>query len=105
MFRERSKSVRQFDSFVTRERRRRQIVDLGIFNVKITKAQGIISVAFSVIIILWGSFLRDLPESLSWLESNIDPIIIGAIGTAGMVLLSLLFVVINKSKLNANTGE
>lgn len=77
---------------------------LGIFNVKITKTQGILSVAFSVLIILWGSFLRDLPENLSWLECTIDPIIIGAIGTAGMVILSLLFVVINKSKLSTNPG-
>ncbi len=77
---------------------------LGIFNVKITKTQGILSVAFSVLIILWGSFLRDLPENLSWLECTIDPIIIGAIGTAGMVILSFLFVVINKSKLSTNPG-
>jgi SSS family solute:Na+ symporter len=39
---------------------------LAIFNVKITKTQGIISVAFSIIIILWGSFLRNLPENLDW---------------------------------------
>ncbi|MDX2444942.1 MAG: sodium/solute symporter [Bacteroidales bacterium] len=77
---------------------------LGIFNVKITKTQGILSVAFSVLIILWGSFLRDLPENLSWLECTIDPIIIGAIGTAGMVILSFLFVIINKSKLSTNPG-
>ena len=71
---------------------------LGIFNVKITKTQGIISVAFSILIILWGSFFRHLPEKLNWMESSIDPIIIGAIGTTGMVVLALLFVVINKNK-------
>jgi len=38
---------------------------LGIFNVKITKTQGIISVAFSILIILWGSFFRHLPEKLN----------------------------------------
>jgi len=32
------------------------------------------------------------------MESSIDPIIIGAIGTTGMVVLALLFVVINKNK-------
>ena len=72
---------------------------LGIFNVKITKTQGIISVVFSILIILWGSFFRHLPEKLNWMESSIDPIIIGAFGTTGMVVLALLFVVINKNKL------
>jgi SSS family solute:Na+ symporter len=72
---------------------------LGIFNVKISKIQGFISVAFSILIIVWGSFLRDLPANMKWLESSIDPIIIGAVGTAGMVVLALLFVAMNKSRL------
>ena len=77
---------------------------LAIFNVKITKTQGIISVAFSIIIILWGSFLRNLPENLDWMESTIDPIIIGAIGTAGLMVLALLFVIVNKSKIGNNSS-
>lgn len=72
---------------------------LGIFNVKISKTQGMISVGFSILIIVWGSFLRDLPANLKWMESSIDPIIIGAIGTTGMVALALLFVIVNKGKL------
>ena len=69
---------------------------LGIFNVKIKKTQGIISVVFSILIIIWGSFLRDLPDNFAWLESKIDPIIIGAMSTLGLVLLALLFVMANK---------
>jgi SSS family solute:Na+ symporter len=69
---------------------------LGIFNVKITKVQGIISVIFSILIIIWGSFLRDLPDQYAWIESNIDPIIIGAMSTAGLLFLALVFVVANK---------
>ena len=69
---------------------------LGIFNVKIKQTQGIISVIFSILIIIWGSFLRDLPDQFAWLECNIDPIIIGAMSTLGLVLLSLLFVMVNK---------
>lgn len=69
---------------------------LGVFNVKITRLQGIISVLFSLLIIIWGSFLRDLPDQFAWIESKIDPIIIGAMSTAGLLLLALVFVVANK---------
>lgn len=71
---------------------------LAIFNVKISPKQGIISVIFSILIIVWGTFLRDLSPNFSWLECTIDPIIIGAVGTAGLISLALLFVVINKNK-------
>ncbi len=69
---------------------------LGIFNVKITRLQGIISVIFSLLIIIWGSFLRDLPDQFAWIESKIDPIIIGAMSTLGLLVLALVFVVANK---------
>ncbi len=71
---------------------------LAIFNVKINRKDGIISVIFSLLIIIWGTFLRDLPSNYSWLECTIDPIIIGALSTLGLVLLALLFVVFNKKK-------
>ncbi len=71
---------------------------LGIFRVKITQLQGIISVIFSLIIIIWGSFLRDLPDNIAWMECKIDPIIIGAMSTLGLVLLALFFVLVNKIK-------
>jgi len=69
---------------------------LGVFNVKITRLQGIISVIFSLLIIIWGSFLRDLPDQFAWIESKIDPIIIGAMSTLGLLTLALVFVLANK---------
>lgn len=71
---------------------------LAIFNVKITKLQGIVSVLFSIFIIVWGTFLRDLSAAYSWLECNIDPIIIGATSTAGLIGLALVFVLFNRRK-------
>lgn len=71
---------------------------LAIFNAKIKPWQGIVSVIFSVFIIIWGTFLRDLSPEYSWLECTIDPIIIGALATAGLILLALVFVAINKNK-------
>ncbi len=71
---------------------------LAIYNVKITKLQGILSVLFSILIIVWGTFLRNLPEPYSWLQCNLDPIIIGAASTAGLIGLALLFVIFNRKK-------
>lgn len=69
---------------------------LAIYNVKITKQQGILSVVFSILIILWGTFLRELPVPYHWLQCTLDPIIIGAMSTVGLIGLALLFVVLNK---------
>ncbi|MCD6200921.1 MAG: sodium/solute symporter [Bacteroidales bacterium] len=71
---------------------------LAIFNVRITLKQGLLSVAFSILIIVWGTFFRNLPVRMSWLECRMDPIIIGAAGTTGMVVMALLFVAFNRNK-------
>ncbi|MDT7828802.1 sodium/solute symporter [Pricia sp. S334] len=71
---------------------------LAIFNVKIKLLQGIISVVFSILIIIWGTFLRDLPSGYAWLECTLDPIIVGAVATAGLIALALVFVGFNKRK-------
>ncbi len=69
---------------------------LSIFNIKITQSQGISTVIFSIVIIIWGSFFRNLPDGYAWLECTVDPIIVGAMSTTGLVLLALLFVIVNK---------
>lgn len=71
---------------------------LALFNVKLTPAQGIISVVFSILIIVWGTFMRDLSPSLAWLECDLDAIIIGAVATAGLIVLALLFAMFNLKK-------
>ncbi|WP_339840055.1 sodium/solute symporter [uncultured Maribacter sp.] len=71
---------------------------LAIFNVKLKQSQGIISVVFSILIIIWGTFLRDLPENFKWLECTLDPIIVGAVATVGLIMLALVFVQFNKNK-------
>ncbi len=69
---------------------------LALFNARITPAQGIISVVFSILIIIWGTFLRELPPGYTWLECTLDPIIVGAVSTVGLLFLALGFVVLNK---------
>lgn len=70
---------------------------LAIFNVRPKPWQGIVSVLFSVLIIVWGTFFRNLPREYDWLECSIDPIIIGAIATGGLIALALLFAGMNKT--------
>lgn len=69
---------------------------LAIYNVKITRLQGMLSVLFSILVIIWGTFLRDLPIPYAWLECTIDPIIVGAVSTVALVGLALLFAIWNK---------
>lgn len=69
---------------------------LAIYNVKITKSQGILSVIFSILVIIWGTFLRDLPAGYSWLECTVDPILVGALSTVGLIGLALIFAIQNK---------
>ncbi|MGB5370400.1 MAG: sodium:solute symporter [Flavobacteriaceae bacterium] len=69
---------------------------MALYNVKISKLQGMLSVAFSIMIVVWGTFLRVLPEPYAWLECTMDPIIIGAASTTGLVCLALLFVLLNR---------
>jgi len=70
---------------------------LAVFNVKVTTTQGVVSTIFSVVIIIWGSFMRNMPAGWEWIQCTLDPIIIGAVSTAGLVLLALIFVLINRS--------
>lgn len=74
---------------------------LAIYDVKITGLQGILSVVFSILVIIWGTFLRDLPESYSWLQCTIDPIIVGAVSTVALIGLALVFAIWNKRTKNS----
>jgi len=71
---------------------------LALFNAKITRTQGIIPVVFSILIIIWGTFLRELSPDYAWLECTLDPIIVGAVATVGLLFLALVFVVLNKQR-------
>ncbi len=71
---------------------------LALARVRLRIWQGLLSVLFSILIILWGSFARNLPDHLAWLECHIDPILVGAVGTAGMIVVALLFAWSNRRK-------
>ncbi len=72
---------------------------LSLLRAKLAVWQGVTSVAVSIVLISWGTFARGLPQNLFWLECRIDPILMGALGTAGLLLTALVFHVWNKSTL------
>jgi SSS family solute:Na+ symporter len=69
---------------------------LALSGAKLNVTQGISTVIFSMLIITWGMTARDLPTEYSWLESTLDPIIIGAVSTVGLLALGLLLSGYNK---------
>ncbi len=71
---------------------------LSLLNAKLTLWQGSSAIGASILVIGWGTFARNLPPSLSWLECTFDPIIIGAVGTFALLLVAALFAWSNKRK-------
>ena len=72
---------------------------LALFRVPLRFRQGLLTIGVSIVIILWGTFVRNLPDSISFLECRIDPILTGMLGTMGMVILALFFGLNNRRKL------
>jgi SSS family solute:Na+ symporter len=70
---------------------------LALSGVKLKKWQGITAVGFSILLIVWGTFLRDLGAPYEWLSCHLDPIIVGAVGTTGLLVMAGIFVLLGKS--------
>ena len=51
----------------------------------------LLSIGASILIISWGTFIRDLPAGWQWLQCDIEEIIIGAFGTMALLIVALLF--------------
>jgi solute:Na+ symporter, SSS family len=76
---------------------------LGLFILALLKArlrvwQGLVSIGASIVVISWGTFIRDLPPGWQWLQCDIEEIIIGAIGTVALLVVALIFHFSNKGK-------
>ena len=48
--------------------------------------------------ISWGTFARDLPDSWQWAQCNLDGIIVGAVGTAALMVVAGIFAMINRKQ-------
>ncbi len=74
---------------------------LGLFILSLLRArlrlwQGLVSIGASIAIIAWATFARDLPASWKWAQCDIDGIIIGAVGTAALMVVAIIFGLINR---------
>ena len=71
---------------------------LAFMKVRLRLWQGIVSIGVSIIAISWGTFARDLSDSWQWAQCNLDSIIVGAVGTATMMVAAGLFALMNRNR-------
>jgi SSS family solute:Na+ symporter len=82
---------------------------LGLLRIRLRLWQGLVSIGVSIIVIAWGTFVREsflsslniqIPDSWKWIECNLDVVIIGAVGTAVMMVIALIFGLTNRKQEN-----
>ncbi|NQT03800.1 MAG: sodium:solute symporter, partial [Planctomycetes bacterium] len=71
---------------------------LAFMRVRLRLWQGIASIGVSITVISWGTFARDLSSSWQWAQCNLDPIIVGAVGTAALCAVACLFGLTNRNR-------
>jgi len=62
---------------------------LGLLGWRLSAWRGIAAIGVSIAVMVWGTFARGLPAGWSWAECRIDPILVGVLGTAAMLLAAL----------------
>ena len=71
---------------------------LAFMRVRLRLWQGIVSIGVSVAVISWGTFANDLPSSWQWAQCGLDRIIVGAVGTAALMVVACLFGLTNRNR-------
>lgn len=71
---------------------------MSLLRVRLRLWQGLVSITVSIAVISWGTFARDLPDSWAWIQCNLDGIIIGAVGTAALMIVACLFGLFNRNQ-------
>jgi len=69
---------------------------LSLLRIHLRLWQGLVSIGVSIAVIYWGTFARDLPASWRWAQCNLDAIIVGAVGTAALVIVACFLGLTNK---------
>jgi SSS family solute:Na+ symporter len=71
---------------------------LSFLRVRLRLWQGLVSIVVSIAVISWGTFARDLAGSWQPVQCNLDPIIVGAVGTAALCVVACLFALMNRNR-------
>lgn len=70
---------------------------LAFLRVRLRLWQGLVSIGVSIAVITWGTFARNLPASWQWAQCNLEAIIVGAVGTAAIMVVACLFGLMNRN--------
>lgn len=73
---------------------------LALLRIRLRMWQGLVAIGVSVLLISWATFARNLPSQWHWFECQFDPIITGAFGTLGLLVVALVFHFVDRSKKN-----
>jgi len=71
---------------------------LAVLRVRLRLWQGLASIGVSIAVIIWGTSARNLPASWQWAQCNLDGIIVGAAGTAVLMVVAIVFGLTNRSE-------
>lgn len=78
---------------------------LALMRVQLRQWQGIVAICVSVSIISWATFARNLPDAWNWAECSLDIVIIGAVGTVGLMMTAIIFGLLNGRGFFGNATE
>jgi len=70
---------------------------LSLLKIRIRLWQGLLSIAASIVVIAWATLARGLPDQWRWAQCRLDPILIGALGTAALMATALILALTNRS--------
>ena len=80
---------------------------LGLLRLRPRLWQGLVSIGVSVAVITWGTFVRgpflralhiQIPEAWKWIECTLDEVVVGAVGTAALVVVAGIFGLTNRRR-------
>jgi SSS family solute:Na+ symporter len=69
---------------------------LSLLRIRLSLWQGLLCISASIAVISWGTFARNLPTDWKWAQPPFDPIITGAVGTVGFMVVALLLGLSNR---------
>ncbi|MDY0357182.1 MAG: hypothetical protein RBR19_14970, partial [Sedimentisphaerales bacterium] len=73
----------------------------GLLRVRLTLWLGLVAVGFCVAVFTWGPFAgpgAPGPDWPAWAQATFEPILVGAVGTAALLAVALIFHLLNSRK-------
>jgi SSS family solute:Na+ symporter len=69
---------------------------LSLLRFRLRLWQGLAAIGVSIAVISWATFARNLSQRWQWAQCDIDPIIVGAVGTAALMVVGLVLGLTNR---------